>query len=146
MNIRNSSDGKTHAFFLLDSLAPTFKPHTGYSGLQKMLTFKLVKTQHFACSDRIEFLGAKSNVIMGGITLVSAPEKSGLTRLEHHLTDDPRPSNDLIIRERHLARIFDSALRIITTAFAHAHPNAGVTLAFKHRQSWLTLSPSSTHG
>jgi hypothetical protein len=106
MNIRNSSDGKPTQFSTLE-LGSDFQPHADSDGLQKMTTSTLVKTQHLARSDRIEFLGAKSNVIMaciGAITPVSPPEKSGLS-LEHHLTDDPRLPNDLIIRERHLASL-----------------------------------------
>jgi hypothetical protein len=72
MNIRNSSDGKPTQFSTLE-LGSDFQPHADSDGLQKMTTSTLVKTQHLARSDRIEFLGAKSNVIMGAITPVSPP-------------------------------------------------------------------------
>jgi hypothetical protein len=68
MNIRISSDGKTHAFFYFTARPPTFQSHEGLDGLQKMTRSGLVKIRHFARSNRIEFLaslGTTSNVIMG---------------------------------------------------------------------------------
>jgi hypothetical protein len=65
MNIRISSDGQLHAFFYLTARPPTFKTHAGFDDLQEMTRSGLVRIHHFARSHRIEFSGAKSNVIMG---------------------------------------------------------------------------------